>query len=153
MWASKITERASRKNVLASREPDSRASRNAAYLSSLTADNQLDFAAVTAQLYLLKRDAGDKPMRLKNEVAVITGGASGIGRETALLFAHEGAPVVAADVDDASGRQAVQAIQQAGGAAIFVHADVTLEPDVVSMFNAAEDAYERVSIVFNNAGG
>ena len=91
-------------------------------------------------------------MRLDNEVALVTGGASGIGRETALLFAQEGAAIVVADVDDANGRETAQAIEQAGGKAIFVHADVTVESDVVAMVRAAEDAYERVSILFNNAG-
>jgi NAD(P)-dependent dehydrogenase (short-subunit alcohol dehydrogenase family) len=91
-------------------------------------------------------------MRLDNEVAVITGGASGIGRETALLFAREGAAIVVADVDDTNGRETARAIEQAGGTAMFVHADVTLESNVVAMVQAAEDAYDRVSILFNNAG-
>jgi meso-butanediol dehydrogenase/(S,S)-butanediol dehydrogenase/diacetyl reductase len=91
-------------------------------------------------------------MRLKDEIAVITGAGSGIGRETATLFAREGASVLVADVDVGNGRQTAEMIKQDGGEAIFVRVDVTSEPDVLAMFDAAESAYGRVSIIFNNAG-
>lgn len=91
-------------------------------------------------------------MRLQDEVAVITGAGSGIGRETARLFASEGASVVVADVDEAGGRETEQMVRDAGGEALFVSTDVTREGDVVALFAAAQDRYGRVSIVFNNAG-
>jgi NAD(P)-dependent dehydrogenase (short-subunit alcohol dehydrogenase family) len=91
-------------------------------------------------------------MRLKDEIAVITGAGSGIGRETARLFAREGAAVLVADVDEANGRETTELISQDGGEATFARVDVTTEPDVVSMFESAESAYGRVSIIFNNAG-
>jgi meso-butanediol dehydrogenase/(S,S)-butanediol dehydrogenase/diacetyl reductase len=91
-------------------------------------------------------------MRLKDEVAVITGAGSGIGRETALLFAREGASVVVADVDEGNGQETTEQITSQGGTATFVAADVTSEPDVVDMFDTAESTYGRVSILFNNAG-
>lgn len=91
-------------------------------------------------------------MRLKDEIAVITGAGSGIGRETATLFAREGASVVVADVDEGNGQETTELITQDGGEATFVRADVTSESDVAAMFAAAESAYGRVSIVFNNAG-
>lgn len=91
-------------------------------------------------------------MRLTDEVAVITGAGSGIGRETAKLFAREGAAVLVTDVNEANGQETVELVNQAGGEATFVRVDVTSEPDQVAMFQAAESTYGRVSILFNNAG-
>lgn len=91
-------------------------------------------------------------MRLNDEVAVITGAGSGIGRETARLFAREGAAVLVTDVDEDGGQETVELIVDAGGQALFARADVTSEQDVVAMFETAEREYGRVSIVFNNAG-
>ena len=65
-------------------------------------------------------------MRLDGKVALITGGASGIGQESARLFADEGAVVVVADVDDAGGAETVAQVKRSGGDAIFVHADVSV---------------------------
>ena len=62
-------------------------------------------------------------MRLENQVAVITGGAGGIGRETGLLFAAEGASCVLSDVDEEKGAAAVEEIQAAGGEAVFFVGD------------------------------
>lgn len=91
-------------------------------------------------------------MRLNDEVAVITGAASGIGRETARLFAREGASVLLADVDESGGQETQRLIADAGGRAQFLSTDVTSEEQVIAMFEAAEREYGRVSIVFNNAG-
>ncbi len=63
-------------------------------------------------------------MRLKGKVALITGAGGGIGGESALLFAAEGARVVVVDVNDAGGKETVKRVKQAGGEAAFVHADV-----------------------------
>lgn len=90
-------------------------------------------------------------MRLKDEVALITGGASGIGRATAELFAREGARVAVADYDP-YGRDIVQAITTAGGQAIFLTADVSDSAQVTKMVDAALQAYGRIDILFNGAG-
>lgn len=91
-------------------------------------------------------------MRLKNEVALITGAGSGIGRESALLFAAEGAAVVAADVNLPAAESVVAGILAAGGKAIAVKADVSKAADCEAMVAAAETTYGRLSVLFNNAG-
>jgi NAD(P)-dependent dehydrogenase (short-subunit alcohol dehydrogenase family) len=91
-------------------------------------------------------------MRLKDQVALITGGASGIGRETAHLFAAEGAAVVVADVSDEAGRETTEAIRAEGGQAAYVHADVSSDADSAAMVAAAEEQFGKLSILFNNAG-
>ena len=91
-------------------------------------------------------------MRLKDQVALITGGASGIGRESATLFAREGAAVVVADVSDEAGRETVQAIEPEGGRALYVRADVSSDADCAAMVAAAEEGFGKLSVLFNNAG-
>ncbi len=91
-------------------------------------------------------------MRLDNEVALITGAGSGIGRESAALFAAEGASVVAADVNLAGAEQTVEAVLAAGGKAIAVKADVSRAADCERMVAAAEKEYGRLTVLFNNAG-
>ena len=91
-------------------------------------------------------------MRLQDKVALITGGASGIGRETALLFTREGARVVIADVDDRSGKRLVGRIKRAGGEAAYCHADVSRDVDCASMVAAAEAEFGALHVLFNNAG-
>lgn len=91
-------------------------------------------------------------MRLQDKVAVITGASSGIGKETAILFAKEGAQVVVADVNDAEGEIVVEAIEALGGRAIYTRADVSRAADCKHMVDVAEKAYGRLDILFNNAG-
>jgi NAD(P)-dependent dehydrogenase (short-subunit alcohol dehydrogenase family) len=89
---------------------------------------------------------------LDGKVAIITGAGSGMGRETAILFAQEGANVVAADVDDDGGSETRSLIERDGGSARFVHADVSRAADVKDLVQAAVDAFGRLDIMFNNAG-
>lgn len=91
-------------------------------------------------------------MRLRDKVALITGGASGIGRETALLFAAEGARLLVADVEDGSGKETVRLVEDQGGEAAFVHADVSKASDCEGMVRAAEETYGKLDVLFNNAG-
>ena len=88
-------------------------------------------------------------MRLEGKVALISGGARGMGAEEALLFAREGAKVVIADVLD-EGRDI--AAQIGGGQAIFVRLDVTREADWQRAVSMAEEIYKRLDILVNNAG-
>ena len=90
--------------------------------------------------------------RLKNKVAIITGGGSGIGRATCVLFAREGAKVVVADYAAEGGLETVQQITAANGEAIFVQADVSKSADVRNMIGATVRAYGRLDVLFNNAG-
>ncbi len=90
--------------------------------------------------------------RLAGKVAVVTGGSSGIGRATALIFAREGAKVVVADVVVEGGEETVRLINAAGGEAIFVKTDVSQPADVEVMVKKAVDTYGRLDCAFNNAG-
>jgi len=90
--------------------------------------------------------------RLENKVAIVTGAGSGIGRESALLFAREGARVAVAEVNDAAGRKVVEEIERAGGKALFVHADVSVARDAEAMVAAAEKTWGNLDVLFNNAG-
>jgi NAD(P)-dependent dehydrogenase (short-subunit alcohol dehydrogenase family) len=91
-------------------------------------------------------------MRLKGKVALITGAASGIGRETALLFAKEGASVVVADVSDSDGKETVARIEAEGGQAVYTHADVSRAADSLNMVSVAEKTFGKLNVLFNNAG-
>jgi NAD(P)-dependent dehydrogenase (short-subunit alcohol dehydrogenase family) len=91
-------------------------------------------------------------MRLANKVALITGGGSGIGRESALLFAAQGAAVLIADISDAAGAEVVAAIRAEGGQAAYVHADVSKAVDCEVMVRTAEETFGKLNVLFNNAG-
>jgi NAD(P)-dependent dehydrogenase (short-subunit alcohol dehydrogenase family) len=85
-------------------------------------------------------------------VALVTGGASGIGRASALAFAARGARVVIADVDEVGGSEAARSIQVQGGAATFVRTDVSQAAEVEAMVQAALRHYGRLDYAHNNAG-
>lgn len=91
-------------------------------------------------------------MRLSNKIALITGGGSGIGRESAILFAKEGAKIVVADIQDDKGKETVSQIQNDGGEADFIHTDVSKIEDVKGMIEFAEMTYGNLNVLFNNAG-
>jgi NAD(P)-dependent dehydrogenase (short-subunit alcohol dehydrogenase family) len=91
-------------------------------------------------------------MRLKDKVTLITGAGSGMGRVAALRFAHEGASVVAADVDEGGGRKTEDLARAEGLEIRFLRADVTREADCREMVGFAERTYGKLDVLYNNAG-
>ncbi|HUF84779.1 MAG TPA: SDR family oxidoreductase, partial [Acidimicrobiia bacterium] len=91
-------------------------------------------------------------MDVDGTVAVITGGASGIGRATALELARGGADVVVADLHDERAAEVVSEIEGLGRKALAVHCDVASDDDVERLAREAFDAFDHVDILFNNAG-
>jgi len=91
-------------------------------------------------------------MRLKDKVAVITGAASGIGRQSAMRFAAEGAHIVAVDLNRQAGEETAEQVGANGGKAIFVEADVSKASDCQRMVAAAEESFGKLNVMFNNAG-
>ena len=89
---------------------------------------------------------------LKNKVALITGGASGIGRATVQVFAREGAKIVLADMDTTQGEETAHEISKSGGEAIFVKTDVSKSAEVESLVQKTVDTYGQLDCAFNNAG-
>lgn len=91
-------------------------------------------------------------MRLEGKVALITGAASGIGRETALLFAREGAVVVCVDLNERGANETRRLVENSGGRASVVRADVSKSSDCEALVAAAERDHGRLDVLFNNAG-
>jgi NAD(P)-dependent dehydrogenase (short-subunit alcohol dehydrogenase family) len=90
--------------------------------------------------------------RLDDKVALITGGASGMGKLASQLFAREGAKVVLTDVADEAGEAVAAAIRDGGAQAAYVHADVSRASDAEAMVRFAVDTFGRLTILYNNAG-
>src|SRR5438132_4754778 len=89
---------------------------------------------------------------LDGKVALVTGGASGIGRATALTFAREGAKLVVADMNEEGGHQTVHMITENGGEATFVQVDVTSASAVETLISKTVETYGRLDCAHNNAG-
>jgi len=90
--------------------------------------------------------------RLKNKVAIITGAGSGIGKETAFLFAKEGAKVTVSDINEDAGNKVVEEIKKAGGEAIFVKANSASAEDGQNLVRKTVEAFGGLHIAVNNAG-
>ncbi|MCF6092802.1 3-oxoacyl-ACP reductase FabG [Microaerobacter geothermalis] len=99
-----------------------------------------------------KEDGIQIGKRLHNKVAIITGGANGIGRETAFQFVREGAKVVLADFDQAAGEEVLNQLTAQGAAAIFQKVDVSKVESVKQMVETALNTYGKIDILINNAG-
>lgn len=91
-------------------------------------------------------------MRLKNKVALITGAGNGIGRETALLFANEGAHCVLVDVNDEAMKNVYAEIQSLNQKVHQIHADISKAADCERMIEQTEKKFGQLNIIFNNAG-
>lgn len=91
-------------------------------------------------------------MRLAGKVAIITGGSKGIGRETAILFAREGASVAVVDVDSAAGQETIEEIASFEGKAVFFLVDVAETEQVQHMVQETLEKFGRIDILINNAG-
>jgi NAD(P)-dependent dehydrogenase (short-subunit alcohol dehydrogenase family) len=114
-----------------------------------SAQNIETFATTLRTQHIL----GRKNMKqFENKVVLVTGGTSGIGRDTALAFAHEGARVVVSGRREKEGTETVDLIRKAGGQALFVQADVSQEDAVARLIGRTVEAFGRLDIAFNNAG-
>ena len=91
-------------------------------------------------------------MRLKDKVAIVTGGANGIGEAYSKGIASEGASVVIADLDEKRGKKLVDEIEKFGGKALFVNTDVSKNRDAEKMVKTAVDQFGSVDVLVNNAG-
>lgn len=91
-------------------------------------------------------------MRVKDKVVIITGGGSGIGKETGILFAKEGAKVVVGDVNEKAGAETVELIKNAGGDAIFTKLDVSNREQTRQAIKDTIAEYGRIDVLINNAG-
>ncbi|MDP8236766.1 MAG: glucose 1-dehydrogenase [Candidatus Erginobacter occultus] len=90
--------------------------------------------------------------RVKDKVALVTGGGKGIGKSACLLLAREGAAVAVTDIDEEAGREVVEEIRREGGKAEFYRLDVSSEEEVKEVMAAAADKFGKIDILVNNAG-
>ncbi|MET4559529.1 NAD(P)-dependent dehydrogenase (short-subunit alcohol dehydrogenase family) [Lysinibacillus parviboronicapiens] len=90
--------------------------------------------------------------KLQNKVAIITGGASGIGAATAKLFVEEGAKVVLVDLNEEKGSAFEAELKAVGAEALFIKANITSEEEVANIYKTTLEAFGKVDVLFNNAG-
>src|SRR5277367_3656269 len=86
------------------------------------------------------------------KVALVTGGGSGLGRATAIAFAAAGAKVAVDDINDAGGRETIRMIEQTGGQAVYIHADMRDEAAIEAMVGETVARFGRLDFAYNNAG-
>lgn len=89
---------------------------------------------------------------LTDKVCIVTGSGGGIGRATAIEMGRQGARVVVSDVNDETGQQTVELVQEAGAEAVFVHCDVREEAELVTLMDRAVQAFGSIDVLHNNAG-
>jgi NAD(P)-dependent dehydrogenase (short-subunit alcohol dehydrogenase family) len=89
---------------------------------------------------------------LKDKVALVTGGGSGIGRATSIAYAREGAKVAVSDIAEEGGEETVRMIKETGGEALFIKADVSKAQDIERLIKQTLDAYQDLNCACNNAG-
>lgn len=90
--------------------------------------------------------------KLDNKVAIITGGGSGIGKQTAMLFAEEGAQVVITDIDKNKGEPVLEEIQNITNDVLFIEHDVSKEEDWKYVVSKTKEQFKKIDVLFNNAG-
>ncbi|HDR4512727.1 SDR family NAD(P)-dependent oxidoreductase [Bacillus cereus] len=95
---------------------------------------------------------GVMKMKLAGKVAIVTGGGIGIGRNTALLLAKQGAKVIVTDIDQESGQATVEEITNLGGEALFVSYDIEKQGDWQRVISITLNAFSRIDMLFQNAG-
>ena len=95
---------------------------------------------------------GNRPGRLAGKIAVITGGAAGMGRTTSLMFANEGATVAILDIQKEAGEEVVALIRQNGGTAEFIATDVSDAVQVDAAFDQVIETFGPYNVLFNHAG-
>ncbi|MFT4137435.1 MAG: SDR family NAD(P)-dependent oxidoreductase [Bacillus sp. (in: firmicutes)] len=95
---------------------------------------------------------GVMKMKLAGKVAIVTGGGIGIGRNTALLLAKQGAKVIVTDIDQESGQATVEEITNLGGEALFVFYDTEKQGDWQRVISITLNAFSRIDMLFQNAG-
>ncbi|EMY4798735.1 TPA: SDR family NAD(P)-dependent oxidoreductase [Bacillus pacificus] len=95
---------------------------------------------------------GVMKMKLAGKVAIVTGGGIGIGRNTALLLAKQGAKVIVTDIDQESGQATVEEITNLGGEALFVSYDMEKQGDWQRVIGITLNAFSRIDMLFQNAG-
>ena len=91
-------------------------------------------------------------MRLQDKVAIITGGGSGQGKASAIMFAEQGATVIVAEMNEQAGKETVKQITEAGQQAFFYQTDISDEENVRQLVETVHEKYGKIDILFNNAG-
>jgi NAD(P)-dependent dehydrogenase (short-subunit alcohol dehydrogenase family) len=95
---------------------------------------------------------GEMKVSFEKQVVIVTGGANGIGKGIAALYAEKGASVVVGDQEEEAGKQVAETIKDKGGEALFVPADVRVEEDIKHLMKTAYETYGRIDVLINNAG-